>query len=230
MASAFDLIIFDCDGVLVDSEILSCQAMRSVFEAAGIAVPSGSIERFIGMKLADIVRLLEEDLGRKLPAESFERFWPVTRALFGAELQPTPGMRAFLAASAVPRCVASSSAHERIRFSLDATKLRGFFAEDAIFSSSDVAHGKPAPDLVLHAAARMGAEPERCLVVEDSRYGIMGAVTAGMTAFGYLGGAHLTGGSDERLRDAGAAFIARHWSEIAERIGEEPAARDAPLR
>ncbi|KQT52424.1 MULTISPECIES: HAD family hydrolase [unclassified Aureimonas] len=216
--AAFDLIIFDCDGVLVDSEILARRAMQSVFRKAGIEVTAAMIDEVVGMKFADILRRLEARTGASLAAEYHPEFWTETKALFTAELLPTPGILAFLEASTIPRCVASSSDHGRIRHSLSVCGLQRFFDETAIFSSQDVAHGKPAPDLVLHAARSMGVAPGRCLVIEDSRFGIQGAKAAGMAAYGFLGGAHLLANTGEALRDAGADFVARSWPEIAARL------------
>ncbi|GGE12373.1 haloacid dehalogenase [Aureimonas endophytica] len=214
----FDLIIFDCDGVLVDSEILARRAMQSVYREAGIEVTAEMIDAMVGMKLADILRGLEERTGRPLPEGHQARFWPATKALFTRHLEPTTGIAEFLEGSTIPRCVASSSDHERIRHSLEATDLARFFRAGAIFSSHDVRHGKPAPDLVLHAAGAMGAAPGRCLVIEDSRFGVMGAKAAGMTAFGFLGGAHLATNNGASLREAGAELVAQTWEEIARRL------------
>jgi HAD superfamily hydrolase (TIGR01509 family) len=214
----FDLIVFDCDGVLVDSEILARRAMQSVYRQAGIEVTAEMVDAVVGMKFADILEGIEARTGRALAADYHPNFWTETKALFTAELAPTPGLEAFLEASDVRRCVASSSDHERIRHSLAVTGIDRFFDRQAIFSSHDVWRGKPAPDLVLHAAARMGAEPARCLVIEDSRFGIQGAKAAGMAAFGFLGGAHLLANTGEALRAAGADFVARTWDEIAARM------------
>ncbi|WP_062205224.1 HAD family phosphatase [Aureimonas sp. AU12] len=211
----FDLIIFDCDGVLVDSEILARRAVQSVFRKAGIEVTASMVDEVVGKKFADLLSGLEERTGKPLPAEYHPMFWSETKALFTAHLAPVLGVIDFLEESDAPRCVASSSDHQRIRHSLSVCDLERFFPEGSIFSSHDVAHGKPAPDLVLHAARQMGAAPERCLVIEDSRFGILGAKAAGMTAYGFLGGAHLLANTGEALRTAGADFVARSWDEIA---------------
>lgn len=216
----FDLIIFDCDGVLVDSEVLARRAMQSVYRKAGIEVTTAMIDDVVGMKFADILARIEERTGLSLAAEYHPQFWTETKSLFSAELLPTPDLVPFLERSGIARCVASSSDHTRIRHSLSVCGLQRFFDEAAIFSSQDVSHGKPAPDLVLHAARRMGAAPERCLVIEDSRFGILGAKAAGMAAYGFLGGAHLLANTGEALREAGADFVARTWPEIAARLDD----------
>jgi HAD superfamily hydrolase (TIGR01509 family) len=213
--AAFDLIIFDCDGVLVDSEILARRAMQSVFRQAGIEVSAEMVDSFVGMKFADILKGIEARTGQRIAGDYHPRFWSETKALFTDHLRPVPGVAAFLEGSSLPRCVASSSDHERIRHSLAVTGLAEFFEPKAIFSSHDVARGKPEPDLVLHAARTMGADPARCLVIEDSRFGVMGAKAAGMAAYGFLGGAHLLANSGEALREAGADFVARSYEEIS---------------
>ncbi|MBB3952467.1 HAD family hydrolase [Aureimonas jatrophae] len=211
----FDLIIFDCDGVLVDSEILARRAVQSVFRQAGIEITAEMVDAVVGMKFADLLAGLEARTGRRLSEDYHPRFWTETKAIFSTELLPVPGVVDFLERSDLPRCVASSSDHNRIRHSLSVTKLDRFFPRDAIFSSHDVQRGKPEPDLVLYAAARMGADPARCLVIEDSRFGIQGAKSAGMTAYGFLGGAHLLANTGETLRAAGADFVARTWDDIS---------------
>ncbi|MBB3996691.1 HAD family hydrolase [Aureimonas pseudogalii] len=216
--ASFDLIVFDCDGVLVDSELLARRAVQSVYRQAGIEVTGAMVDAIVGMKFADMLRGLEERTGKTLDAAYHPLFWTQTQALFTAHLQPMPGIVAFLEASATPRCVASSSDHARIRHSLSVCDLARFFEPDAVFSSHDVARGKPAPDLFLHAARRRNVDPARCLVIEDSRFGILGAKAAGMTAFGFLGGAHLVGDAGEALREADADFVARSWPEIATRL------------
>jgi HAD superfamily hydrolase (TIGR01509 family) len=214
-----ELVIFDCDGVLVDSEPLSALAIQTVLRTGGIEVPIEAIWRCVGMKQADIVTSLEAETGMPIGTKLVEGLWPATRALFAERLTPTRGLLPLLEALPYRHCVASSSSHERIAFSLGVTGLARFFAEDAIFSSSDVAHGKPAPDLFLHAAARMGVAPARCVVIEDSRFGIMGAVAAGMTALGFVGGGHATPATAAALAAHGAAWVENSWPAIAGRLG-----------
>jgi HAD superfamily hydrolase (TIGR01509 family) len=212
--SRLDLVIFDCDGVLVDSELLSTQAIRSVLVAEGIDVPLDAITNCIGMKQADILKRVAERMQVSISPSVADYIWPATRALFQESLTCTHGLRAFLDGLQLPRCVASSSSHERIAFSLSLTGLTSYFAAGAIFSSSDVARGKPAPDLFLHAAARMGARPERCLVIEDSRFGVMGAIAAGMRVIGFAGGSHSGPGMARDLEANGATWIAQSWPEV----------------
>jgi HAD superfamily hydrolase (TIGR01509 family) len=210
----FDLVIFDCDGVLVDSEPLAALAYHNVYAKEGMPIPQGTVAHGVGMKQADIILLIARLTGHHLPPAAEGNLWPETRALFADSLQPTPGIVDFLGQLQLPRCVASSSSMERIEFSLDVTRLRSYFG-DAIYSSSMVKRGKPAPDLFLHAAEKMGADPRRCVVIEDSPFGIEGAVAAGMTAIGYTGGSHSYEGHVEKLLDKGAKAVYSDWNRIA---------------
>ncbi len=211
---ACDLVIFDCDGVLVDSEVLSARGYRTVFQEIGVDIPAGVLESSIGLKQADIIARIAAATGRQIGADAIARLWPRTRELFEAELQPTAGLAAFLGRLDVARCVASSSHVERIRLSLGLTGLDRYFG-DAIFSTQQVLNGKPAPDIFLHAAKAMAADPARTVVIEDSLAGVQGAVAAGMRAIGFLGGQHIGRGHGAALRAAGAAFVTPHWSSVA---------------
>ncbi len=218
MAKPYDLIIFDCDGVLVDSEVLSVRAMQKVLNDAGVPVTESMIMACFGMKQADILLRIAEDTAMDIPAGVSERLWPATKRLFETDLQAMPGIADFLErAKDVKRCVASSSNPERIRASLALTRLDGYFGE-AIFSSHQVARGKPAPDLFLFAAANMGVEPGRCVVIEDSIFGVRGALAAGMTPFGFGGGSHIQAGHTEILLQGGAVHVEKTWDALARRI------------
>ncbi len=219
MLTDCDLVIFDCDGVLVDSENLSIAAFVAVLHEAGVAnATAAMVERCFGMKQADILLALSEATGQDIPLGVSERLWPATRRAFEASLQPMPGIAAFLAAMPkVKRCVASSSHPERIALSLALTGLAPAFGE-AVFSSHQVARGKPAPDLFLFAATTMDADPARCLVIEDSIYGVQGARAGGMRAFGFVGGSHIPPGHAEALRQAGAADVVESWAAMADRL------------
>jgi HAD superfamily hydrolase (TIGR01509 family) len=184
----FDLVIFDCDGVLVDSERIAVRVDAVVLGRLGWALSEQEIiERFMGRSEAYMVGEIEAALGRPLPADWDAEFAPLYREALEAELKPVNGVVEALDRITTPVCVASSSTHERLRFTLGLTGLLDRF-DGRIFSASDVANGKPAPDLFLHAAATVGAEPARCAVVEDSRFGVEAARAAGMQAFGYAGG------------------------------------------
>jgi HAD superfamily hydrolase (TIGR01509 family) len=184
----FDLVIFDCDGVLVDSERIAVRIDAVVLDRLGWALTEAEIiERFVGRSEAYMVSEIEAAIGRPLEHGWDAEFVPLYRDALAAELEPVDGIVEALDAIAIPNCVASSSSHERLRFTLGLTGLLDRF-DGRIFSATEVANGKPAPDLFLHAAATLGADPARCAVVEDSRYGVEAARAARMHAFGYAGG------------------------------------------
>jgi len=181
-------VIFDCDGVLVDSERIAVRVDAVVLGRLGWELTEAEIiDRFMGRSEAYMVGEIEAALGHPLAADWDAEFVPLSREALAAELEPVDGVVEALDAIATPTCVASSSTHERLRFTLGLTGLLERF-DGRIFSAADVANGKPAPDLFLHAAASLGADPARCAVVEDSRYGVEAARAAGMRAFGYAGG------------------------------------------
>ena len=211
-------IIFDCDGVLVDSEPLAARAYERVYDKHGMpGVNTSIIAQCIGMKQADIIAKIRELTGHQFPAASDGDIWAETKILFSQELKPTPGITAFMQTLAGDRCVASSSSVERINHSLAVTGLARYFG-DAIYSSSMVRNGKPAPDIFLFAADKMGATPADCIVIEDSPFGIQGAVAAGMTAIGYTGGGHTYAGHGARLTAAGADFVCADWQEVSRQL------------
>ncbi len=213
LQNRFDLVIFDCDGVLVDSEPLAALAYHNVYAEQGMTLPEGTIAKCVGMKQADIIRRIAELTGHQLSDAAETSLWPETRRVFSQSLQPTPGIVSLLNQLGTPRCVASSSSLERIHFSLETTGLTAYFG-DAIFSSSMVNRGKPAPDLFLHAASQMKADPKTCVVIEDSPFGVEGAVAAGMTAIGYVGGSHTHDSHAQALLDKGAAEVFAGWHDI----------------
>jgi HAD superfamily hydrolase (TIGR01509 family) len=200
----FDLIIFDCDGVLVDSERLSIRVDAIFLERLGWPMSSDEIvERWVGRSDADMRAEIEEHIGGPIPVEIDDEFSRVYRETLDRELVAVDGVREALDVITTPRCVASSGEHEKIRRSLALTGLTDYFG-DRIFSATDVAHGKPAPDLFLLAAGTLGAEPARCAVVEDSVHGVAAALAAGMQAFAYAGGVTPA----ERLARPGAVVFA----------------------
>ena len=188
MSTPIRLVIFDCDGVLVDSERIAVRIDVAVLTELGWPMTEAEVvERFMGRTDAYMASQIEAHLGRPLPANWDEPFQHLYRAAFEAELEPVPGILEALDGIAATTCVASSGSHERIRYTLGLTGLYSRFV-GRIFSASEVARGKPAPDLFLHAANRMGVHPAGCAVIEDSRYGVEAARAAGMRAFGYAGG------------------------------------------
>jgi len=202
-----DLIIFDCDGVLIDSELIACRADAACLADIGIAISAEEIiERYAGVSTAAMFADLELRHGRGLPADFAETLRIRTAAAFETDLRPIPGVEAALRALPSHRCVASSSAPARLHQSLSLTGLLRYFIPH-IFSATQVARGKPAPDLFLFAAAAMAAAAERCVVIEDSVVGVRAAVAAGIRVIGFTGGSHCRPGHAERLRDAGASVV-----------------------
>ena len=184
---AFELVIFDCDGVLVDSELLSNRILAERLTAIGLPTTTeDSVRDYMGRSLAAAIADAEQRLGHALPDDFAEAYYEETFAAFARELEPVAGIHAALDEIALPSCVASSGPHAKIRHSLGVTGLLERF-DGRIFSAADVEHGKPAPDLFLYAAARMGATPERCVVVEDAPAGVQAGRAAGMTVLGYAG-------------------------------------------
>lgn len=183
------LVIFDCDGVLVDSEPISIAVLVEIVAEAGAHIePAVAYRQFLGRSVASIVRGLEDE-GLIVTEAHLERLRERLYARFREELLPIPGLTDVLPTLEGARCVASSSQLERIRLSLGVTGLLAYF-EPYIYSSTMVANGKPAPDLFLHAAKAMGVEPAHCVVIEDSPAGIEAAKRAGMSVFAFAGGSH----------------------------------------
>lgn len=198
-----ELVIFDCDGVLVDSERLAVRIdVRVLAELGWVLSEHEVIERFVGRSDEFVAAEIEAHLGRSLAADWLERFQPLYRQVFAAELKPVVGIVEALDQITLPTCVASSGSHEKMRYTLGLTGLWDRFA-GRIFSATEVARGKPAPDLFLYAARRMGVDPAACAVVEDSRYGVEAARAAGMLAFAFAGSVTPA----ERLRGPGTVVF-----------------------
>jgi len=184
--SPFDLVIFDCDGVLVDSERLAIRIEEEILAELGWPLTEQDIvERFVGRSASHMQGEIELHLGRRIDWE--REFETRYREVFERELEPVPGVVEALDLIGEATCVASSGSHERMQFTLGITGLLARF-QGRIFSADDVEHGKPAPDIFLHAATHMGVLPGRCAVVEDSISGVMAALAAGMAVFAYAGG------------------------------------------
>ncbi|MEU8034731.1 HAD family hydrolase [Streptomyces sp. NPDC049099] len=185
----YDLVIFDNDGVLVDSEPISNRHLAAYLTELGHPTSyEDSIRDYMGSAMHRIHELVLERTGQRLPDDFDDVFHARVFAAFERELEPVAGVEGVLeklVADEVPYCVASSGSHARIRVGHRTTGLDRWFTEERIFSSEDVGRGKPAPDLFLYAAERMGVAPERCLVIEDSPLGVQAAVAAGMDVFGF---------------------------------------------
>ncbi|EGX61545.1 hydrolase [Streptomyces zinciresistens K42] len=185
----YDLVIFDNDGVLVDSEPISNRLLAAYLTELGHPTSyEDSVRDYMGSAMHRIHDLVRERSGQRLPADFDDVFHARVFAAFERELKAVDGVVGVLeklAGDGVPYCVASSGSHERIRVGHRTTGLRRFFDEGRIFSAQDVGRGKPAPDLFLYAAERMGVAPQRCVVVEDSPLGVRAGVAAGMDVYGF---------------------------------------------
>ncbi|MFF9274841.1 HAD family hydrolase [Streptomyces griseosporeus] len=201
----YELVIFDNDGVLVDSEPISNRHLAAYLTELGHPTTyEESIRDYMGSAMHRIHELVFERTGQRLPEDFDDVFHARVFAAFERELKPVAGVEDVLeklTADGVPYCVASSGSHERIRVGHRTTGLDRWFDEGRIFSSQDVGRGKPAPDLFLHAAQQMGVAPERCVVVEDSPLGVQAAVAAGMDVLGFTAVTPA-----ERLQGAGQLF------------------------
>jgi HAD superfamily hydrolase (TIGR01509 family) len=198
----YDLIIFDCDGVLIDSEIISARMLVSELAKLGVVIDLEYVARhFLGRSYPVVMEQIRREFGLELPLAFEEDYRARLLAAFKTELKIMPHVQEVIGQLAVPYCVATSSSPKRAEFSLTLVGL-GQLAGPRLFTASEVARGKPAPDLFLHAAARLGVAPQRCLVIEDSLTGVRAALAAGMTVWRFTGGSHLQGRAVEEPPDA----------------------------
>lgn len=217
-----DLVIFDCDGVLVDSEVISCRAHAQTLTRHGYSITEDEVlHRFLGVSDREARLMIERETGHPLPDDFEAEVKEATLKFYAGDLKAIAGVGAAIAAIHVPKCVASSGTPEKIRHGLECAGLYEQLSPH-IFSATMVKRGKPAPDLFLYAASQMRAAPGRCLVIEDSVPGVTGAVAAGMIALGFNGGSHCQAGHADRLRAAGAALVfddMRQLPELVRRVG-----------
>ncbi|MGP1393907.1 MAG: HAD family hydrolase [Inquilinaceae bacterium] len=214
-----DLIIFDCDGVLVDSEVIAARVVADHLAALlpGSIDPDTLQARFAGMSDAAMFRALSDEHDVVFPDDFHDRIRKSTDRALADELNPIQGVADALAGLTLPMAVASNSRVARLRQSLKTTDLAHLFG-DRLFGADLVDRPKPAPDIYLLAARTMGTAPSRCLVVEDSVPGVTAAVAAGMTVIGFLGAGHIRPGHDRRLQDAGAVTAIDHMNALAATI------------
>ncbi len=211
----FDLIIFDCDGVLIDSEMLSNRSEVEVLKSFGIEFDlSDYMARFVGKSTKDVLEGIESLHGIQLSESFWKSVEENTFKVFQAELKPIAGIFEFLDSIDKAKCVASSSSLNRLDMTLKVTRLFDRFSP-YIFSAEQVNHGKPTPDLFLFAAKQMQVPPEQCLVIEDSPTGVRAGVAAGMTVLGYTGGSHIQPGYQAKLLDEGAIKVFAEMSELS---------------
>jgi HAD superfamily hydrolase (TIGR01509 family) len=208
------LLIFDCDGVLVDSEVLAHDTLREMMASLGRPMTMDeAVREFAGGSLADTVATVGRLLGRPLPPDIGEHFGQLLLERFRRELKPMPGVRDAILALPFSRAVASSSTPERLRLSLEVTRLAPLFGEH-VFSAVQVARGKPAPDLYLLTARTLGEPPERCIVIEDTTRGVAAGHAAGARVIGFAGGGHATPALAEDLARAGAEVVITAMGEL----------------
>lgn len=204
----FDLVIFDCDGVVVDSERITHAIFGRFVRGLGADLADAQMnELFLGRRLDECLAIVAELTGTPPPPDALEHYKAERDRVLREQVEAVPGIRAVLESLTVPYCLASSGDHDKMRATLGATRLLPFF-EGRIFSATQVARGKPAPDVFLLAAERMGVEPGAAVVVEDSVNGVRAGVAAGMTVFGFTGTC-----AAELL---GAAGAQRTFDEMAE--------------
>ena len=201
------MVIFDCNGVLVDGEPIAAAVAAEEFSRVGFPMtPQVALHYFTGRRAIDMLADVETATGRKLPTGFPTDLAAATLRRIREELRPTPHAAYALTWLRGPKCVASSATLDRIHASLETAGLIRFF-ESNLFSASDVPRGKPAPDIFLHAARQMGIDPRDCIAVEDSAVGVAAAVAAGMTAIGFVGGSHAHAESPLHLAAAGACTV-----------------------
>ena len=216
----FDLIIFDCDGVLVDSEVISCRAHAETLTRHGYPITADEVlNRFLGVSDREARLMIENEISRKLPNDFESQVKQATLQFYADDLRAISYVGEAIAAIGLPKCVASSGTPEKIRHGLTCAGLYDQLAPH-IFSASEVKRGKPAPDLFLFAAEQLQAAPAQCLVIEDSIPGVTGAVAAGMTVLGFHGGSHCPPGHADTLRAAGAIMTFEDMRQLPDLIAQ----------
>jgi HAD superfamily hydrolase (TIGR01509 family) len=205
----FDLVIFDCDGVVVDSERIVFEVFGSFIRSLGVHLTDEETrEQFLGRSLADCMAIVERISGKPAPPGALERYTAERDRVLGERVQAVAGIREILETLTIPYCIASSGGYDKMRITLGATKLMPLF-EGRLFSATEVPCAKPAPDIFLFAAGRMRASPARTAVVEDTVNGVRAGRAAGMTVFGYV---DLT--PAEKLVEAGASRTFTQMREL----------------
>jgi HAD superfamily hydrolase (TIGR01509 family) len=211
-----ELVIFDCDGVLVDSEIIAARIDTELLREAGVEIEvEDFISRYAGLTFTETALRVEKDYGVPLQASIIDRSRKLLDERLGREVQAIEGARAAVLSVRGPRCVCSNSPTERLEAMLGRTGLLPLFS-DNVFSGRAIPGGKPkpAPDVFLHAAKVMNVSPAACFVLEDSVHGIQGARAAGMRVIGFTGGAHSWLGHADALTEAGAETVIRRWADL----------------
>jgi HAD superfamily hydrolase (TIGR01509 family) len=210
----FDLVIFDCDGVLIDSEIISARMLVDELAGLGVKIDLDYVGRhFLGRSYPTVMAQIRREFGLDLPPEFEDQYRSRLMAAFEQGLKVMPGVTEVLRGLALPWCVATSSSPMRAARSLQIAGLDGLVG-DGLYTATMVARGKPAPELFLHVAAQRGVKPERCLVIEDSLNGVRAGLAAGMVVWRFTGGSHLIGQMLDAPEDARAVLAFTSFADF----------------
>ena len=216
LEGSIDLVIFDCDGVLIDSEVISARILIGQLGRVGVHVDFPYVQKnFLGRSWTKVAAEVRINYGLDLSSDFEERYRSELLAAFETELRTVEGIEGVLDQIGVSYCVATSSSPKRARRSLELSGLSRYFG-DRLFTASQVKIGKPAPDLFLFTAREMGARPERCLVIEDSMPGILSAKAAGMEVWRFTGASHLKGLDRQELDQGGTLTVFDKWRQFFE--------------
>ena len=222
-------IIFDFDGVIADSEVLSNTTLAEIVTELGVPTTLEDAYRdYMGKRFHEVIAVIEQTLGRSLPAGFADDYQKRTLARFRTDLRAITGVHEFIATfREMPRGIASSSSPDRLTVCLEVLGMEALF-QGRVFSASTVARGKPHPDIFLHAAAGIGVQPERCIIIEDSASGVIAGRAAGATVVGLLAAAHIRHGHGAVLADAGAHYVVNTYREAEEVVRN--LVRERPIR
>lgn len=214
MRPSYDLLILDCDGVLIDSEIISARMLVKELALLGVTIDLAYVARhFLGRSYPTVMNQIRSEFGLQLPPEFDGQYRDRLLESFKTELKIMPGVKDMIADLGIPFCVATSSSPRRVEMSLRLVGLWDMLGT-VTFTASEVARGKPAPDLFLHVAGRMGVQPAACLVIEDSLTGIRAAHAAGMEVWRFIGGSHMGQDTPEEPQDARPALRFASFGEF----------------
>ena len=211
-----ELVIFDCDGVLVDSEIIAARVEAELLGEAGFEIsPEELTELYAGLTFKDLMLRIEDQAAIPFQASLIGRAEEMIDRRLKVEARAIEGAREAAAAVSAPRCICSNSTPERLEITLEATRLQPLFA-GRVFSACGAPEmkPKPAPDVFLHAASELGAHPANTFVIEDSVHGVAGAKAAGMRVIGFTGASHSYPGHADELTEAGAETVIRRWADF----------------
>lgn len=212
-----DLIIFDCDGVLVDSEVLSQRVLLNMLKNKGVNVSEDYFSKhFLGYNFDHVTAKVYEDYSVTLTSEFRDRYRQKLIEVFATELRPTAQLKWLLSELEIDICVATSGSPEKVKHSLNYTGLENYFC-GRVFTSSEVKNGKPAPDLFLHVADKMGTSYENCLVIEDSQAGVRAAQAANMQVIRYAGASHMINRNIAAETFDSVSTI-EHWNQLFDKV------------